>query len=236
MLYCNFFRALLCDNPEPPTIYQILNSYLNYGNPNPVKITDLAKMGRDCIFDFDYPISKKFNKEEFETIILNHYLMRKIGYETITAFKIELNVKLNEIMPNYNLLIDSISDWNLFNDGEIETREQNIKSNNNTNSTINNSNSTINIADNRYSDTPQNNLEDVQNGNYISNYTYDTNKSNSSSESNNNSSSNDNSNLNEKITRTPSDKINLYTNFLEKKQNIYSMIFKDLDSLFYQII
>ena len=33
-----------------------------------------------------------------------------------------------------------------------------------------------------------------------------------------------------------SDKINIYKQFLESKNNIYSMIFKDLDSLFYQLV
>ena len=35
-------------------------------------------------------------------------MMRRIGQETFTAFQIQLNAKLNEIMPYYNMMIDSI--------------------------------------------------------------------------------------------------------------------------------
>ena len=35
---------------------------------------------------------------------------------------------------------------------------------------------------------------------------------------------------------TLSDKVSAYKNFIESKQNIYSMIFKDLNVLFYGIV
>ena len=69
----------------PPTIYALLNSYVNFSKEEPEKIKDLAKIGRTMFFDFDYPLSNKITKEQFETMILNHFLMRRIGYETVTA-------------------------------------------------------------------------------------------------------------------------------------------------------
>ena len=212
----------------PPTVYALLNSYVNFGNDNPVKIANLAKAGRSCIFDFEYPLATGWSKEEFETMVLNHFLMRRIGYETVTAFKIALNVKLNEVMPNYNILYDSIKSWNVFNDGETVTR-------NNTSTLASNeigSATTSGTSDQRSSDTPQNAISDVQSGTYVSNYEYDQ----TSDSTDTSTSKSDISTDAETITRSPADKINIYQKFLASKQNLYTMIFKDLDSLFYQIL
>ena len=216
------------DYDEPPTVYALLNSYVNFSREVPVKISDLAKTGRAMFFDFDYPLASGISKEDFETMILNHFLMRRIGYETVTAFKIALNVKLNEIMPLYNKLFTSIENWNLFNDGEsIARTSTDSGSTSSTNNTITNT-----TSDRRYSNTPQNEIQDVRDGKYVSEYNYDTDNGSSS-----NSSNMLNSNTtNEIITRSPADKMMLYSEFLKNRQNIYTMIFKDLDSLFYQII
>ena len=48
--------------------------------------------------------------------------------------------------------------------------------------------------------------------------------------------STNNNTTSEAITRSPADKMMLYSEFLKNRQNIYTMIFKDLDPLFYQII
>ena len=61
---------------EPPTIYSLLNSYVNFANDTPAKIKDLASAGRAMFFDFDYPLATGMTKSEFECMILNHF---KIG-------------------------------------------------------------------------------------------------------------------------------------------------------------
>lgn len=241
-------RKLGISHDEPPTIYSLLNSYVNYAADVPTKIKDLANAGRAMFFDFDYPLATGISKTDFECMILNHFMMRRIGYETVTAFKIALNVKLNEIMPEYNRLFDSIANWNLFNDGEHITRQAtdaritNNTTSNTGSSSISTTGSNSNTSDRRYSNTPQNALSDVRNGDYVSEYNYDQDTSTATSSSTNTSSNSgtnntaDSGNQNETITRTPSDKIRLYSEFLKNRQNVYTMIFKDLDSLFYQII
>lgn len=153
-----------CD--KPPTIYSLLESIVNYGKDDKTKIKDLAKVGRTKIFDFDYPLSDKISKEEFECMILNHYLTRRIGFDTPTLFKIQLNVKLNEIMPMYNKMFDSISGWDIFKDGEKTTRygtdNREINSTSNTENTLHNKSNSENISDRRKSDTPQNELDNVK--------------------------------------------------------------------------
>lgn len=219
------------DYDQPPTVYAILNSYCNYSNDNPVKISDLAKTGRAVFFDFTYPLATGWNKEDFESMILNHFLMRRIGYDTVTAFKIALNVKLNEIMPSYNKLYTAIEGWNLFNDGESIQRYTNDSTS--TSSSNAGHVTTDDTVDNRFSNTPQQQLDDVRDGKYVNEYTY--NQSTGESDSTDNTISTGNSNSSETITRTPSDKIRIYQEFLSARQNLYTMIFRDLEDLFYQI-
>lgn len=245
----------------PPTIYTILESIVNpdvdLNDPAPeVKIKDLAKAGRSTIFNFDYPLTSNITKEKFETMILNHFLQRRIGFETVTAFRIQLDVKLNEIMPLYNKMFDALENWEIFNDGEktVRTGTDNKTQNSTQNSTNNTNNSLINhsttstndISDRRNSELPQNQLEDLRNGSYVTNYNYDTNNNNGEDNSTsqgtsittNNSSNNstDNNIYNETITRTPADKIAILKEMQENIKSIYTMIFKDLDCLFYQLV
>ena len=79
------------DYDIPPTIYAILNSYVNFDAENKTNIYNLAKAGRGCIFDFDYPLTTNIDKEDFETEILNHYIY------TILVFLLEnliLNIRI----------------------------------------------------------------------------------------------------------------------------------------------
>lgn len=204
----------------PPTLYRLLNSIVNFDAEEQTKIKNLAAAGREDIFDFEYPLSTHVDKEDFEVMILNHFLMRRIGYDTLNAFKIALDVKLNEIMPIYNKMFDMLNGWDLFNDGErvVETGSNSL-----TNET-----SSENISDRRYSDTPQNQLQNVRDGKYITDYNYDTDNGSVTSESTGSDS--------RTITRTPSDKIKVYKEFIESKKSIMTMIFEDLDVLFYGLV
>ena len=227
------------DYPEPPTVYSILNSYVNFANDNPAKIKDLAKTGRAVFFDFDYPLTENISKEDFEVMILNKFMMRRIGYETVTAFKLQLNVKLNEIMPLYNKLFDALNGWNIFNDGEEINRTNNTSR---IGSDINNSTSSSNTTDSNtsdqsYSDTPQNSLSDVTSGQYVTDYRKNSDSGTSTSQIAANSTTNTTGSeaVDEHITRTPADKIRIYREFIEQRKSIYSMIFNDLEDLFYKI-
>lgn len=220
-------------NEKPPTIYALLNSIVNFGKPDSekVKIKDLAKAGHTKIFDFDYPLTTNIKKEDFEVMILNKFLMRRIGFQTLTPFQIQLNVKLNEIMPLYNKMFDALENWNIFNDGETVTRKQDETRKSKLNNTSNNN--IEDISDRRYSDTPQSHLENIRDTSYVTDYNYDTNTTKSNNTTNSNGE--DNNKIQEKIERTPANKIEIYKEFNENLQSIYSLIFKDLEELFYQI-
>lgn len=220
----------------PPTLYRIMNSLANFDldtntdedTQDKIKIKDLASNTRSEIFDFDYPLTENMTKEEFEVLILNHFLMRRIGYDTMNAFKIALCVKLNEIMPIYNKLFDALEGWDIFNDGEITTRSVSDAGTN----SLNNTTTTNSTSDRRYSETPQNNLQNVKDGKYITDYNFDTDTGNVLSST----SGTDSRNTIENITRSPSDKIKIYKEFIENRKSILTMIFDDLDCLFYGLV
>ena len=232
---------------KPPTMYSILESIVN-GNvidiDNNVKIKDLAKEGRKTIFDFEYPLTPEISKETFETTILNHYLMRRINFQTVTAFRIALCSKLNEIMPLYNKMFNAMENWDIFNSGEITERtgEDNRNTINKTENELENNSETNTNAtsDRRNSELPQNEIENVKDGSYLTEYSFDTDISNSNDKSNSKSKSDSNTNdknvYSEKIIRTPQDKISIMKEMQENIKSIYTLIFKDLDVLFYGLV
>ena len=238
MMWPNILK-LRNDYPEPPTVYSILNSYVNYAKDEPEKIKDLAKTGRAVFFDFEYPLTDKIEKKDFEVMILNRFMMRRIGYETVTAFKLQLNVNLNSIMPIYNKLFDALDCCEIFNDGEKVTRTNTVNRSgtdvNNTTGYVTSTDSST--SDQRYSDTPQNHLSDVTSGEYVTDYRKNSDSGSSQSNTTGSSTTNSNGteNVSETIIRTPADKMSLYRNFIESRKSIYDMIFNDLEDLFYKI-
>lgn len=248
MMYPMMIPNIPTNNMKPPTIYSILESIVNFGTDEKTKIKDLAKAGRHKIFDFEYPLSDKVNKEKFECMILNHFIMRRIGFQTITPFKIQLDVKLNEIMPIYNKMFESLDGWNIFEDGEkiVHELEDTRESKNITSATNEmNSNSKTNgenISDQRNSKLPQNQIDNVKDGKYLTEYNLNTDTNSSSDESKSTgksdgtSDTNDKHTLKEEWSKSPADKIAIYKEFQENLKSIYGMIFKDLECLFYQLV
>jgi hypothetical protein len=191
----------LNQNMKPIRLYRLLQSICNFDTDEIVSTYNLAKVGRIKIFDFDYPLTDKIDKEQFEVNILNHFMNRRIGFETPTAFKISLNAKLNEIMPSYNKLFDMLDGWDLIKDGEeitkTTTRDYDEKADyekkntgtdtmaNTGTNTINNTGTNImsntgtdtNVEtgkitdDNRSSDMPQSDIGNVQDADYLTRYT-----------------------------------------------------------------
>ncbi len=242
--YFLFFPPIPPNCDKPPTMYSILESIVNYGTDEKIKIKDLAKEGRKTIFNFDYPLTSNVDKEEFECMILNKFLMRRIGFDTVTAFRIQLNVKLNEIMPLYNKMFDLM--YENYSLGNITIKEgtdnRTIDNTNKTTNKLNNNSTTTTeeISDRRNSELPQNQLDQLRDGSYVSDYNYDQNNgtstdvSESNGESESNANTKDNNIYNEKITNV--DMLDTYIKMKNEIQSIYGMIFKDLECLFYQVI
>lgn len=224
--YNNMINPLR-QNDMPPTMYALMNSIVNYNADEITKITELASKARSTIFDFDYPLENAF-KENFEITFLNHYMMRRIGFETFTAFKINLMTKLNEVMPKYNMMLEGFKNLDFL--GDTEEHIRNEKSKNETETTSTGEISTTN--DNRYSDTPEDRLADVRNGSYISDYTYNQ----GTNDSRNDTSGQTNFETDENIKIIKKDSIDEYQKFMKVANSVYSMLFNELDVLFYGLI
>ena len=173
-------------------------------------------------------------------MILNHYLQRRINFDTVRAFQIQLDVKLNDIMPLFNKMFDAIDGWNIFKDGEKTSRygtdNRNIQTNSNSSNELENNSNTI--SDRRESDTPQDYLENVREGKYVTNYNYDTNNDTSTSKgtSENTSNTSDDNTYNEIIERDVSNKLELLKEFQDNIKSVYTLLFKELDDLFYGLV
>lgn len=239
MIYPIFMQG----NDLPPTLYSILNSIVNFNSEEKVKISDLYIKGRTVIFDFDYDLSKNVSRETFEKNILNHYLMRRINFETVTLFKIMLENKLNEILPKYNVLFDKLNEFDIFK-ANVHTREYSENRNEtNTNTTELTSNLTVKSDSNNetgFSDTPQSNIDDIKNNKYLTEFTNNNNISNSvnSGKTTNNGNGTNSSDINitETVTNTVDNEVDVLLKFQTDFNNIMTLIYKDLDCLFYGLI
>lgn len=66
-------------------------------------------MGKDIGLK-NYPIYDENYRAILNGKIIEHFWFREIGYETFERFKMALNIKMNEIMPFYNVLYQNTID------------------------------------------------------------------------------------------------------------------------------
>lgn len=137
------------------------------------------------IFDFDFPIFNEDYRIVLEKKILKHYYVREICCETVGLWKLYLSTRLNEIMPYYNKLYESLDiKYNPINDVDltIDHNFTNIKNGNDaTTGTVSDAghkndaiddavtrdaDNTITTRD-KYSDTPQGALTGIENDSYL---------------------------------------------------------------------
>lgn len=125
------------------------------------------------IFDIDIPFYDENERKRICCKILRHYYMREIGFETVGLWEYNLNTRLAEVMPYYNQLYESAKlKFEPLIDTDIE-RKTDDSSNTTTSTTSNNKN--------RFSDTPQGGLQDIENNRYLTTAEINDNKGNSDS-------------------------------------------------------
>ena len=127
------------------------------------------------IFNFDFPIFDENYRLVLEKQILRHYYTREICMETVGAWKLKLQDRLNLIMPKYNKLyesaklefnpfydVDLTTDHNRGNSGTSVSQATNTRVNNDSgsgsysdSSSNSHSGSDSNTRWDLYSDTPQ---------------------------------------------------------------------------------
>lgn len=269
---------------EPPTLYSLMKSM----SPVGTRTNDLWKFGRKYFFNFEYDL-QNIDKETFEKMLLNHYLTRRINFQTAELFRIMLENKLLEVLPKYNLLFNNIY-FNVFDNGTTELLytssehyEDNSAEKNFTNENLNSSvkgaqqtlaNTENNIINNvtnnsnatntrKFSDTPQNLIEDIDDNNYLTEYEVANNENTNTTKENNNTTTMQNATLNnsnltlsnnsrnysnnkdsyynktntnkENVVNT-SNKLDSIIKIQQEYLSVFTMLYKDLDCLFYGLV
>lgn len=154
-------------------------------------INGIITLARPKIFSFDYPIFDADYKPTLENKILLHYYTREICAETYGRWKLFLQSRLLEIMPYYNELYKStLMDYDIFEDvnyrrsGERSTDEDGSNTNRevvdtDTTDTQEATGSTAGTetatAWDKYSDTPQGAVTNIDNDTYLTNARKNTN-------------------------------------------------------------
>lgn len=184
-------------------------------------IENVIKKALPKIFDFDFPIFDEDYRAVIETKIIKHYYTREISEETVGLWKLRLNTKMNEIMPYYNQLYKAWSvDFNPLYDTDITTEH-----------TLDNESTqtTSGKSTDRFSDTPQGSLQNIENNTYLSNATI--------VDSNASGTSNSTDEYLEKITgkRGSMSYSKMLDEYRESLINIDLMIIVDLKDLFFKL-
>ena len=214
------------------------------------KVDEVIRLALPKIFYFDFPIFDENHRTELETKIIKHYYTREIGVETVGLWLLKLEMTMNEIMPYYNQLYESVSlKYNPLHDVDI-TRTVNTSLKNNSDKTGNsnsNSNSsgssTLNGTNlNLLSDTPQGGLQNIENQDYLTSVTKAVNNQNDTTTANMMNTSSDNvkevSTENENRNETISGKqgsgsyAKMIAEYRENILNVDMMIIEELNDLF----
>lgn len=178
------------------------------GSVGASKINDILDKAIPEIFNFDFPIFDEDYRVLLERKILRHFYTREIGFETVGLWHLNLESKLNEIMPLYNqyykstlLEYNPLIDIDLYTkadtkfnstasgDSNSTSKTEGTSSNKGTttnSTTINNTDKTTSEGKvkndgrstdyDKYSDTPQGALTNVQNDRYLTNARMKTNE------------------------------------------------------------
>lgn len=248
MNYNNFWLGYTQGPAVSPRLYEIMQSLIGTpdGSTNPYV---LAATARALIFDFNYDLHQE-TKQAFETNILEYFMMRRLGYETYTLWHIKFKNRILTILPKYNALFDyqakafslieadirgkSYSIEHIY--GSTNTNTKNL-SDALTHGLISQSNGTL---DSRQSDTPQNNINEVQSGQYLSNYNYDQSSNrvaNTGTDTTSHTGTDTNAHTGTDTDRYSEDlasteQLELLAKYQASIQNIYAQIYKELDPLF----
>lgn len=120
------------------------------------------------VFTFPYSFYSESleDKRQFETLFIQHYYFREIGFETPERFKLKLQAKLNLIMPYYQQL--ALTEWDKLKTVEQMMTSKNLKETTTHEQTINGTNTATSSnqieASVNQSSTSESNQTNNQNG------------------------------------------------------------------------
>lgn len=139
-----------------------------------LSIEEMIRNACPKIFNFDYEIFNQDYKLTLESNIIRHYYMREISTETVALWQLYLSSWFHENMPKYNLLYKAI-DENFNPIGNYNLNRKNTTEHLGTIDHITkgeNANENIN----KFSQTPQNGLQDIKADRYLTTATINEDK------------------------------------------------------------
>lgn len=178
------------------------------------------------IFTAPFPVWQGATYDSIARAILKHYYYREIGQETPGMWIMVVNRYMSEIMPRYvqignmTMTMGNVWDTNKITEttGRVGNENRNgtksgsdhfttdnelTTTNTSTADSNGSGNQTVNETD-KFSDTPQNGLQSVEDGTYLTNASVNDNTTTSSSTNHASGSSNGNQNDNKNEERTTS--------------------------------
>lgn len=208
------------------------------------------------IFNFDFPIFDENYRLTLEKNILRHFYTREIGSETVGLWKLRLEDKMNEIMPYFNKLfemqvteVNPLYNFNLKREGNNKGKKhEDLSKTTNSDYHDYQDGDTTDTSNTQslYSDTPQNGLLAVQNGDYLTNATIDSGKyvkdyntnqhgDNHGTDVGDNTITND-TEYSETVQGLSDTSVgDSWLKFIKGFKNINSMLYKELEVLFMQL-
>ena len=205
---------------------------------------EIVKNAYPRIF-LDFPIYDESHREELCTKILLHYYMDEIGLETYALWKLQLNIRMREIMPFFNTLYETLGESDLFSNvnmgrtytksGTSDTKSENLS----TSATAGNNQSDGHSVD-KYSETPQGGLSGIESDKYLTNarITSDSRKDTSTASTEGKANFSENGNSNEKYEERTAGKdggasyMELLQEYSNKIVTIDNQIIENLSNLF----
>lgn len=169
----------------PPTVKKLCSDLTGL-DPKVTKLNDIIAEACPLVFDFTYPIYAESHREYLQKKILKHYFFREISCEDVDEWTLRLDAKMNEIMPYYNKMYESVGyledildDVDYTKEVQEVTADIGMEKTKSTQDTKNKSQSSgvtssknkdegTSFALNADSDTPQGNLQGLLDNTYLS--------------------------------------------------------------------
>lgn len=227
---------------------------LNWDNSGvTVELGDIVASGVD-VWAFDYPVPAQtvhyngktaqvpFDKKAFEQKILDHYRFRQIGQETVGRWLHYFHTRIREIMPYYVQLYEFEAKWFNVDDplesyNLVETFEESSHGSGTVSSSGSSESSGTSEKENRFSDTPQGSIDNLDN--YMTTATRDNDTSSVSGSDSSESSSQNTGNTSHTLTRKGNIGVQPLggevKNIRDAFINIDLMVIKELNDLFLQV-
>lgn len=217
------------------------------GKETPISVSEIREDCRNAapLILGDYPIFNEKYRNALGEKILYHFYTREIGFETAFLFEQKMNEKLNLIMPYFNKLYESeLLKFNPLEDA-CETIEHEEHYTNVDRSDRKDSSSTTVQSDTnstqKYSDTPQGSIVNLQQDRYLTNATIDSSDVNQvtgviSSSGADSEGKNDGKYTTKRSGKSGSNTFSaMLKEYRETFLNIDQMIMKELEPLFMQL-